>query len=125
MIVGLEDSLPEFREVVCYLNMPTVDMSACLQQIFDTMALSNEFEFNRMLENTANWMGKGEGLYENSRLDEYEKMLVVNSTLKLGKSIKEKIKYLNLYIDGHLPYAFNRMVGDDAVMLEFSDQNYN
>lgn len=125
IIMELTEEIPAFELVACGITMPTVDMSACLQQIFDVIALAEDTSFNKMLSDMANYMGKGEGLYENARLDEFEQEQIIKAIIKIGNEIKDRLKFLNAYIDGFFPYSFHRLQGKRIVVLMFSDENYN
>lgn len=123
IILELAEEIPAFEQVVCGITMPTVDMNACLEQIFDIIAISEDSVFSRMLHNVANYMGKGEGLYENARLDEYEQMQIILAVMRIGREIKGRIKFLNLEIDGFMPYTFKKLVGRNIVVL-YVDEDY-
>jgi hypothetical protein len=128
VIVGLESEIPAFEQVVCGMNMPTVDMAACLQQIFEVMALAEvdreDRAFNKMLVSMAEWMGRGEGLYENARLDENEKDQIIHAIIKIGNEIKKKIKFYRANIDGFFPYTFHKLAGKNVVVLVLIDPEY-
>jgi hypothetical protein len=117
LLLELEEEIPAFEQVVCGITMPTVDMNACLEQIFDIIAISEETVFNRMLSNVADYMGKGEGLYENARLDDYEKDQIILAVIKIGHEIKTRMKFLKLELDGFFPYSFKKLVGKNIVVL--------
>ena len=122
VIVGLDSEIPAFERIVCGMNMPTVDMSACLQQIFETITLAErESMFNKMLLEMAEWMGKGEGLYENARLDDNEKDQIIHAIIKIGNEVKKKLRHLNANIDGFFPYTFHSLVSKNVVILVLID----
>lgn len=124
LIIEFSDELPAFERVVCGLNMPTVDMNACLEQIFDVIQIAEDDLFKRMLLNVADYMGKGEGLYENARLDEFEQEQIVAAIIKIGIEIKARIKFLNIHIDGFMPYSFMKMLGKHAVILHIPEEYF-
>ena len=125
VIVGLENEIPPFERVACGLNLPTVDMAACLQQIFDVIMISEEERlFNKKLNLMAEWMGKGEGLFEHALLDENEKDQIIHAIIKIGKEIRKKIRLLNADIDGFFPYTFHKLAGKNIVVLVLIDPEY-
>ena len=88
------------------------------------MAEEEERLFNKMLNSVAEWMGKGEGLYENARLDENEKDQIIHAIIKIGKEVKKKLKNLNANIDGFFPYTFHTLAGRNMVVLILIDPEY-
>lgn len=124
IIVGLENELREFNSVVDKLTLPTIDMDACMEQIITNISISSSsYEFTNRVISMAEWMSKGEGLYENSRLDAYEKETLYNAIIKVSMGINDKINYLNIYIDGFLPYMFYKMHGKEAMVLHLNSEN--
>jgi len=125
LIMGLDNEIKEFKSVVDNLNLPTADLAACLQQIFDMISLNEgEIDLINRLSTIADSMAGGEGLYENARLDYYEKGLVFSAVMKLGTAILNKINHLDIYIDGYCPYSFYKMLGGSGVILRFHDENF-
>lgn len=124
VLISLEEELPAFEQVVCGIEMPTVDMDACLQQIFDVVVIAEEEVFVRMLTNMAQYMGNGDGLYENARLDEFERNQIIYALIKIGTEIKGKLKELNMYIDGFIPYSFKKLVNRYTVILYLNEDVY-
>ena len=61
---------------------------------------------------------KGEDLYDNTRLDEYEIRLLTKALLLLGKKINNKIKSLNALVNNELPYSFYKMHDYDTIILK-------
>jgi hypothetical protein len=124
LILELKDEIPAFERVVCGIEMPTVDMDACLEQIFYVISEADDSSFRSMIANIANYMGKGEGLYENARLDEYEQKQIIEAVIKVGTEIKAKLDLLKAIIDGYCPYSFKRLVGKNLVILSIiNDEN--
>jgi hypothetical protein len=101
--------------------MPTVDIAACFQQIFDIIAIADDREFNKMLTETAISMGKGDALFSNAILDDREKEEIILAILRIGKELKNRVKLLNAYIDGSFPYIFLKMLEPTAIVLILSN----
>lgn len=118
LILEFPQALREFRGKTCDLHMPTVDMSAALQQIFD--ALPDYILANDRLACTAIDMGSREGLFENSELSDGEKTQVTLAVNKLGQTIKNTLVSFNLYRDGHFPYSFHEMLNDSTIILRYT-----
>ncbi|EKD22621.1 MAG: hypothetical protein ACD_84C00035G0001 [uncultured bacterium] len=123
LLLELDDEIPAFEQVVCGITLPTVDMDACLSQIFDVVVITNNTDFTKMLANVALFMGEGEGLYSNARLDEYEIRQITEAIIRVGNSLRERITLLNLCIDGFIPYSFKRLIGKNLVVLCINECN--
>jgi len=125
LIVGLDDEIKSFEEITHYVMLPPIETITWLSEIFYAMIIASDREFNKTLIESALVLCDGEGLYDSPRLDNYEHELVVHAVLKLGNGIKLKMRGLNAYIDGHLPYSLYNIIGKGGVVLQFSDENFN
>jgi len=118
IILDLTKELKDFRLIFDNVELPTADIAATLSQIFETISIAEEEVFSEMLRNVAIDMGRGEGLYENARLDDVEQDYIIAAVINLGNKIKNNILALNGYRDGFFQYSFKEMLGENTVVLQ-------
>jgi hypothetical protein len=114
VVVELKEELRLFRSVICEMDMPTVDMDVALSKIFDAISEDGcESEMNWV----ANDMAQGEGLFENSEIDDDGRSRVYGSVLKLGEAVFSHMAQLGGYRDGWFPYQYKGLLDHDTVIL--------
>lgn len=122
LILDLEHELRNFYKVIEDLSLPTPDVEAALDQIFSVIGIAEDDIYFRMLSNVAMDMGKGEGLYENARLDETEQDIIMYTVIELGKDLKKAITHLNAYTDGFFPYHYKCLLNKNTVVLKRNNE---
>ena len=88
IILDFKQELDDFRAVLNNVDLPTPDIEAVLSQLFDTIAVAEEDVYAGMVLNVAMDMAKGEGLYENTRLDEFDQQRIMSAVVKLCNKLK-------------------------------------
>jgi hypothetical protein len=128
LIVDFATELTEFRRVVCELDMPSIDVEATLQQIFDTITIAEEFP--ERIAYIAMYMGAGEGLYEGlfenseAEINDDTQQRITMAVVKLGREIKNKLDNYNAYRQGHFPYIFRNYINDRTIVLSQPTGSY-
>ena len=117
IILDFKQELDDFRAVLNNVDLPTPDIEAVLSQLFDTIAVAEEDVYAGMVLNVAMDMAKGEGLYENTRLDEFDQQRIMSAVVKLCNKLKNKILSLNGYVDGFFQYSFQQLLDYNTVVL--------
>jgi hypothetical protein len=114
VLIQLSSELRQFRSVILEMDMPTVDMDVALSKIFDAISEDGcESEMNWV----ANDMAQGEGLFENSEIDDDGRSRVYGSVLKLGEAVFQHLAQLGGYRDGWFPYQYKGLLDHDTVIL--------
>jgi hypothetical protein len=114
IVLELRPELRQFRSVITEMDMPTVDMDVALSKLFDALSDDGcEAEVNWV----ANDMAQGEGLFENSEIDDDGRSRVYGSVVQLGEAIYNRVAELAGYRNGTFPYEFKGMLNHDTVVL--------
>lgn len=115
VILELKDELSNFRGIVSDMDMPVVDIESVLQQVFD--ALSDESS-NIAITNLSNYMAYGEGLFENSELDNGIKERIFYAVKNLTEQIKFTLHINGMYTSSNkLPFEFRKLLNDNITCI--------
>ncbi len=118
VIIELRDELKLFRYVVCKKDLPHVDMEAAIQQITDAILdIKPDGSNYGNLGNVGYEMAFREALFENASLHYQDKKNIMDAVFAIGDAIKNKLKHLHAYRNGHLPYRYRRMIDESTILL--------
>lgn len=115
LIFDFSEEINQFKSVVCDLSMPTVDIESALEQIIDSVQNLNTVEHD--INIIGFHMAQGEGLYENSELDDGAQENIMKAVITIGEKITDKLHHAGAYISGQFPYKFRSLEYGGAIVF--------
>lgn len=114
IILDCTDELATFRKVVDSPELPTADIEVALVWIVEAVTVAESID---ELHDVAATMSFGEALFSNANLQPNEKEEVWRSVVRLGESLRGRLRELRAYDHGVFPYGFNRLINNDTILL--------
>ena len=115
LIFDCSEEINEFKKVVCDLSMPTVDIDSAIEQIIESIQNLDTVEHE--INIIGFHMSQGEGLFENSDLDDGAQENIMKAVITIGEKITDKLFHAGAYISGQFPYKFRSLEYGGAVVF--------
>lgn len=124
VILDLEKQLYPIKYSVYTISLPETTIENTLIMIFSCISIAEEEIFLSMLRNISEDLCRGEGLYDNVRLNEQQYDSLMYEIVELGKNIRSEVKAYNLFEDGFFQFEYDCMLDNNTVVLKKIEDVY-